>query len=170
MNLIKKIKEKKGSVSIETVISSILILILICGFVDLTTILRKQTVISSSAKYVARTVGLQGGIDTYKPPQFKGDYVSNKELYYNLNNIFSDAGIKEDKWEVYIDNHKLTPSLSTKIYDFGQPINIRVEVKYSWSLLSNFIPGKFENKRIAERIIDSSYKVRDGNFLSEYKD
>lgn len=168
--ILKKIKNSKGMTSIEVGISVIILIMVISGFVDLTTILRKQTTLSNASTYVARTVGLQGGVRGTEPEQFEGySYTNNKELYDNLNTMFKDAGISSNNWTCTINGYKLSSSTNTPLYDFGQDIKINLTIDYDWGLVSNFIPGTLHNHRTSERIITSSYKIRNGGWSSDYK-
>ena len=168
--IIRKIKNTKGFTSIEVAISVIILLIVISGFTDLTTILKKQTTLSSANTYVARTVGLQGGVRINEPQQFEGyNYVSSQKLYKNLNTMFKDSGVSENDWVCEINGYKLTPTLNMPLIDFGDKLRIKMKVKYTWGLVSNFIPGRINGVRESERIITSSYKIRNGGFNSSLK-
>lgn len=166
---LNKLKNNKGMTSIEVGITVIILIMVLSGFVDLTTILRKQTTLSNASTYVARTVGLQGGVRTNKPDQFGGqNYINSVQLYNNLNTMFKDAGISTNSWTCKVNGYDLNASTNTPLYDFGKEIVIDITVDYNWGLLSNFIPGTLHNKRTSKRIITSSYKIRTGGWSSEY--
>lgn len=168
-NKFQNIKEEVGSISLEVAICSLLFIVCVAGFTDLTVILRKINTISVQSNYIARTVGRQGGIRNSCPDGYVAeDYVSSSQLYENVKKSFAMSGITEDQWSVKIDGRDFKSNTNLPIKTYGTDIPVTVSIKYDWTLLSNFIPGTITQTKDSNRIIVSSFKQRDGDIKTEY--
>lgn len=166
----KVLKNKKGFSSIEIAIGAMVFLIAVCGLVDLTSVLRKLNTMSVQSSYIARTVGRQGGVRTSTPTNYDaGDYVSSSELYSNVKKSFNMSGVPDTMWTATVNGVTLTPSTNLPIVTYGSNIPVKITIKYNWGLVSNFIPGKITQSKQSYRTIVSSFKLRDGNFKTDYK-
>lgn len=173
MNFMKKvrnrIKNKHGMTTIEIAICALIFIVAISGFVDLTQVLNKLNTISQTNSYIARTISKQGGVRTRNIDNFAGEYVTTQELYRNVETSLTRSGIPHNNWELYIDEYKIKPETNTPIRNYGETINIRLDVKYNWTLISNFIPGKITQTKKSYRNVVSTYKIRNESMNSEYK-
>lgn len=157
-------EKKKGMTSIEIVLSVLLILIAISGFVDLTNIIRRGTAVSASTAYVSRVVGNQGGIQTKQIKNFSGRYVGSNELYSNIKRTMESSGIPEEDWTVRVYGVTLTPTTNLAVYDYGTSIPITVTVDYEWGFTQNFVPGNIEGTHSSRSSVYTTHKIRDGNY------
>jgi len=164
MNVLKRKKNKKGMTSIEIVLSVIIVILIVSGFVDLTGILRRSNAVSMNTSYVSRVVGNQGGIQTRKINNFNGRYIPSSELYGNVKRSMNSSGIPDDEWEVKVYGIKLTPNTNIPVFDYGTRIPVEVTVNYKWGLTDNFIPGNLEGVHESKSTVSTTHKVRDGGF------
>lgn len=166
----KKLKTrfgKKGVTSLEIVVSVMIVLVILSGFIDLTQILSRSNAVSVNTAYVSRVVGSQGGVQNSVIRNFSGRYVTANELYSNINRSMRSSGISEDEWEVRIHGVKLTPITNLPIYDYGSRIPIDIVVDYKWGMTNNFVPGDLEGTHESKNIVSTTYKIRDGGFRQE---
>lgn len=164
------LKSKKGFSSIEIAIGAMVFLIAVCGLVDLTSVLRKLNTMSVQSSYIARTVGRQGGIRPSTPTNYDaGDYVTSSELYNNVKKSFNMSGVPDTMWTATVNGVTLTPTTSLPIITYGTDIPIKITIKYNWGLISNFIPGKITQSKQSYRTVVSSFKLRNGSFITDYK-
>lgn len=157
---------RKGYISIETVIGSLIFLAVICCIVDLAIISWKFNFISQTNTYIARTIESQSGIKTKAPNGFPGKdkaYVTSTELYNNLIKDFGAAGFDNKNWEVLIDGKKLTANSNFEFKDPNKIINVEIRAKYKWTLISNFIPGNLEKKIASKRSVYGDFRYRQGD-------
>lgn len=153
-------KDKKGSLAIEVVIGCFVFLIVLCFLTDITLLGWRFAVVSQTNSYIARTVGLQGGVLSSAPDGFPGGnaaYISKSELASNIAANFEKAGIQSGEYTVTINGSPL--SSGAKI-DYREQINIETKVKYKWAMVSNFIPGNIENWISSKRSVLSEFKYR----------
>lgn len=168
-NKFRNLKKEVGSISLEVAICSLLFIVCVAGFTDLTVILRKINTISVQSNYIARTVGRQGGIRNSCPDGYVAeDYVTSDQLYQNIKKSFDMSGITEGEWSIEICGRDFKQNTNLPIKTYGDDIPITVSVEYDWALLSNFIPGTISQHKDSNRIIVSSFKQRDGDIKSEY--
>jgi len=161
-----KLKEKKGIGSIEIVICSLIIIMMIGGLVDMIQITQKLDTVGQTTGYVARTIQKQGGVQTMKIPNFHGKYTTTPVLYENVKEMMAANGIPEEDWKlsVSVGNqiYPITPSTSVPIVDYGHRMKVILEVKYRWTVLSNMIPVGLEATKDSIREVLSGYQIRDG--------
>lgn len=168
MKLLQKIRrQKKGMTSFEIVVSVMVVLVILCGFVDLTSILNRLNTVSQNTAYVSRVIGRQGGVQTQEIENFDGRYVTSKELYRNVKQSMNSTGISDDEWEMRIDGMTVTPSSNLPIKDYGTTMGVEVEVSYNWDLTDNFVPMDFSNTKVSENKVFTTYKVRNLDFEQE---
>lgn len=173
-NIFSTLKNKKGASSIEIAIGVLIFIIVVCGFIDLTIILKKINTVSTTTTTVARILGQQGGIGSKAPEGHHGDYITSTELYANIYKSFELSGIKDKDWDIYINNVPFVGSKNGSVqkfgtYDYGKPINVKIKMKYGWTLINNFIPGQITQTKTSKRNVVSSFSIRNGGYKSEYK-
>lgn len=172
--LINKFKKsKQGSMAIEIVIGLFMFLIVLCFMLDLIILAWKFSVISQVNSKVARVAGIQGGILTSAPAGFPGGdnaYTSVGELNSTLSDHFKKAGIESGEWKLYVENKQIlgsgSMSQSRKI-EFREPFSTKVEVTYTWNMISNFIPGSLTNSLSSTRPTMSEWKYDYNNWIGE---
>jgi hypothetical protein len=124
-------------------------------------------VISQTNSYVARTVGIQGGLDASAPygyPGGDGAYISSSEMATKVANNFTKAGIKPGDYQITING---VPMGSNVEADYGEQISTNIKVNYKWSLISNFIPGGLQSSISSSRTVLSEFKYRYDSFKGE---
>lgn len=164
----ENILDEKGMNSIELAIITLMAIMCICALLDLTNIMKKQNAISTTANYITRVVGKQGGVREVKPEMYPGEYITSQQLYEAVRKNMLSAGIDETDWTVRItvpgnSVEKLTSHSNFKLVTHGQPIKIQLEAHYNWTMLSQVIPMKPTGSNVANRETDSKFKVRELN-------
>ena len=157
------LKENKGVMVIETAIVSIIIIICICGIVDLNSVMKKHNSISTTATYISRVVSKQGGVRTSPPDGYYSNYVTSQELFNNVQFVLNKAGIKNDDWDVYINDYKLSPNSYLPVFSRGESIKVSLKAKYKWSIVSQLTPIRLEQSKTANRNVVSTFKNRTSN-------
>lgn len=166
----KILKSRKGFSTIEIAIGSIIFIIAISGLIDLTSVLRKLNTMSTQSSYIARTVGRQGGVQLSTPYNYdEKDYVPSAELYSNVKKSFNMSGVPDTNWEATVNGQLLTPGTNLSVITYGTEIPIKVSIKYNWGLISNFIPGAISQHKESYRTVVSSFRLREGDFKTDYK-
>jgi len=159
-SLFKKInKEKKGASAIEIVAGMMMFLVIMSFMVDIAMLTWKFQIISQTNTYIARTVGIQGGLLVSMPDGFPGgneSYITYSEMESKVKNNMNKAGIEEYSFNV-------TPGE----IDYGDSIDTRVVAEYKWQLTSNFIPGEITNDIKSDRTVFSEFKYRYDSFKGE---
>lgn len=165
-NIMNKMRNKKGAISIEAGIA-IIIFVMLSGFlVDLLMVSYKHFTVSRAGSYLARTVGIQSGILPYVPHQFPGgskNYTTSSEMYDKLNETFASAGIESSQWRAFINGQKLTPATSIQ-GDYLDKFDIEIEVDYWWAITKNVVPGLGQGTARAKRSVVGEYKIRTENW------
>lgn len=166
----KYLKNKKGLSAIQTGIGTIIILMCICAFVDLSTNMYKFNALSSTATYITRIVEKQGGIAQTPPSSLKGEFVPTYELYNDVKKIMNNAGIADDKWEVYVNGTKLIGgSGNGRIKYYDEDITVEVKIRYDWGLVKNFVGFNKEYEKSVTRHSKSTLIKRETNINSSFK-
>lgn len=161
---ITPIDSKKGMTSLEIIIAVLVVVVIICGFVDLTTILQRTNSVSQNTAYISRVVGSQGGVRTTQIDNFAGTYVTSDDLYRSVKRSMNSSGIEDDDWEVTINGNILNESTNVPLKDYGSRMKIQVSVDYKWGLTSNYVPGDLEGTTTSSNEVFTTHKIRDGNF------
>lgn len=133
------IEESKGLSAIELGISTLIVLLCICFFIDLTTNIYKFNALSSTATYVTRIVEAQGGIAPTSPSGYKSEFVSTADIYKDVKKIMNNAGVKDSEFDVKVNGISLTNPNAKSLKYYGETISVSVEINYSWGLVKNFI-------------------------------
>lgn len=160
----ERLASKKGVTSIEVVMSVLIVIVIISGFVDLTGILRRGNAVSTNTAYVSRVVGNQGGVQTAQVDNFSGRYVNSNELYTNIQRSMRSSGIEDDEWEVRIYGVPLTKGTNLPVYDYGSRIPVVVSVDYKWSFTQNFVPGNIEGTHESKNTVVTTHKIRNSSY------
>jgi hypothetical protein len=154
-------RNKKGIMAIEIVIGMFMFLMILSFMTDVALLTWKFNVVAQTNSYLARTVGIQGGLLSSAPYGYPGGdaaYISYSEMKAKIEDNFKKAGIAPSDYSF---------SLSTTQADYQEPITTRIEVKYKWSLISNFIPGSLTNTVSSTRTVLSEFKYRYDEFKGE---
>lgn len=158
---------RNGSMAIEIVIGCFIFLMVFCLLMDLVMLGWRFSVVSQTNSYVARTVGLQGGVLSSAPQGFPGGndaYLSTSELMSGIQRSFEKGGIASDEFTVLIDGHPLS---SGARIDYREDIEIQIEVDYQWKYLSTMIPGAVDNTITSRRSVISEFKYRYDDWYGE---
>lgn len=160
----KKLKEKKGMSTIEFAIGMLILVTMLIFFCDLFKISYTYYVANQQLNYVARTVGIEGGVHAVEPTGFPEKYYTSGDVLKSMEDGFKGAGVKPSDFSVVIRDVNtdksitLTPSSNITV-DYTKGVNVEVNVKYKWNLLSQILP--FVNK-------DNSFTVK-RYVVSEFK-
>lgn len=160
-------KGTRGSMAIEIVVGCFIFLMVLSLLMDLVVLGWRFSVISQTNSFIARTVGLQGGVLSSAPPGFPGGdaaYVSISELKQNIEQSFARAGIKSNEYRVTINGIPLDSGIKV---DYRGLLNTEIQVDYEWSYLSNFIPGSVKNTISSKRAVVSEFKYRYDQWTGE---
>lgn len=158
--LSKYIKNKKGLSSIETGILSIVIIFCIGGLTDLNGVMQKFNTLSTTANYISRIVGKQGGVRMYQPSGFDGTYINSSKLYSDVKKAMNDSGIEDKDFSIEIDGQTLKGNSNTPIKTRGEKIPVKLTIKYEMGFISNLTMNSKKYTKTAERDILSSFKNR----------
>jgi hypothetical protein len=153
-------KNKKGSMAIEIVFGCFIFLIVMCLLLDVVLLGWRFSVVSQTNSYIARTVGLQGGVLASAPDGFPGGngaYISKSEIAKNIANNFEKAGIKNGEYTISINGIPLDSGVKV---DYREQLHVETKVKYEWTYVNNFIPGGLENWISSKRSVLSEFKYR----------
>lgn len=171
-NINKKIKNKKGLNTLQTVIISIVILICAGFFIDLINITEKQQAVSMTSTFVSRIISKQGGVRTATPNEFKesDDYVNSVELYNKVKKVMNNADIPDTDWTLQVKTPldglvTIKGNTNLALADIGSSMEVILTVNYKWELASKLTPitpkGTIKSKRAAY----SSLKIRNSTNL-----
>jgi hypothetical protein len=153
-------KDKKGVMAIEIVIGMFMFLMVLSFMTDVALLTWKFNVVAQTNSYLARTVGVQGGLMNQTPINFPGGdtaYITRSEMDKNIADNFKKAGIVD----------KYSYSLTDYDADYGEMITTEIKATYTWSLISNFIPGDMDNEISSKRTVMSEFKYRYDTFKGE---
>lgn len=174
-NLKQKLKSKKGLSAIDLVIGALASIILFAGFLDFIIISNRKEAMSTTMTYLSRTMSNQGclanqsskcltsdGRAVYDESYIKSKkFTTSSELYGQVLEIMRSQGMTESDFEVFIDGKPLGNDTTTRIFDFGEKIDIRINIRYKWANLSNFMPIDLNYKEeYSHQKVVSTYKVR----------
>ncbi|PLS19775.1 hypothetical protein CVD28_04520 [Bacillus sp. M6-12] len=133
---------------------------MIVSFVtDVALLTWKFTVISDTNSYLARTVGIQGGLSGSTPTNYPGGsgaYITRGEMDSIIKGNMDKAGIKNYSY-----------NLSDYSADYGDMIDTELKAEYKWAMLSNWIPGNVTNEIVSKRSVMSEFQFRYDNFRGE---
>lgn len=155
--------------AIEIIMGCLMFLLLFCFLTDLAVLTWKFTAISQTSTYLARIIGIQGGVKTSTPDGYPGGstaYITSSEMYSSVLKNLESAGIKENMFEVKIGDIKLTKN-SNISFGYQKLINTEIIIGYKWDLVSNFVPGNLTNTLSSKRSVMSEYKERYDSWVGE---
>lgn len=165
MKLIKLNKKGEAEIIVFAV-CSMMILMLVCGFLDTLDILRKINVVSQTVTYVSRIGSNQGGFEKIKPDYVSGTYITSDIIAEHIKKSMNYVGIKDEDYDIIISgnsnkSYNIKDKLDIKTVDRASNMNIKVIIKYRWKLLSNWLPlGDYMLE--TERNMWTVMKIRDG--------
>ena len=155
--LLKKIKKttksKKGVSSIELVIGTLISIVVFAGYLDLLVISNRMQAMSTSMTYLTRTISNQGCLANNPESTcringaggYNRDYIKNKkfitsaQIYKQIEDIMNTENIPKADWRVTVNGVLLTQNTTTKLFDFGEEIEIDIRIKARWTNVSNFL-------------------------------
>lgn len=178
----KKIFNKIGFTCIEAIPAILALIVCIAGLVDIVVILKKINTISTTATYVARTVGVQGGVRDKAPAYYIGcsetldsetcKYTNTETLYNDVKNMLSGIDLDESNWDLTISacdknglNCKetlLEPDSRNIKADYGEYLNVNLEITYDWAFMKTVLPVSPTYNKTSSRMIMSTFKIREG--------
>ncbi|WCF11732.1 hypothetical protein NDS46_30780 (plasmid) [Paenibacillus thiaminolyticus] len=168
---LKKIRgNRKGSMAIEIVYGCFLFLMVFSFAMDIVMLGWRFSVISQTNSYIARNVGLQGGVLRSVPDGYPGGkdaYLSVDELLEGIERNFEKAGIANEDYKITINDIPIVKGGSGLKVDYRKEMQITVEVEYEWVFLSNFIPGELKNWITSKRSVMSEFKYRYDEWYGE---
>lgn len=171
--LAKLKKDKKGVMAIEIVIGMFMFLLILCFLVDLTVLAWKFSVVSQINSKVARQAGIQGGVLAKAPEGYPGGdnaYTDINELNSMLQEHFENAGIEGSEWRLSIDGRHVLGSgtrTPSRRIEYRESFQTKIEVTYTWDMISNFIPGNLTNTISSTRPTLSEWKYDYDNWIGE---
>lgn len=188
-NIIRKIKslrdDVKGLSSLEATIGILIAIVLFAAYLDFISISNKMQALSTTNTYLSRVISNQGcvsenpsscvtssGESGYDVNYIKnGSFVKSSEIYNQVDRIMKSEGVPTSDWTVTIDGVTLTSRTQTRLYNFRDVINIKIEVRYKWTNLSNLLPINLSTQKFTsnQRIV-STYQLRnqDGDAGFDY--
>ncbi len=171
----QKWKDKKGFGSIEIVISSMIVLMMIAGLIDMIQITQRFDTTSQATDYVSRIVQKQGGVQVSRIPNYQGQYTTTKTLYDNVEDMMNSNGISDDDWSLTLQlengsKYTISPKSTVPLVDFGHRIRITLSVNYRWNMLGSMFPGDLEGTRQSTKEILSGYQIRDNSVMDNSLD
>lgn len=183
----KLLKNKHGFSCIEAIPAILALIIALVGFLDISLILKKINVISTTSTYIARTIGPQGGVlsgpprnnnnEIYYPGCKAGanaptcKYTNIAELRSNVSDMLSAVGLSEDDYTVTITaidkngntvrNYNLMKGNAKGIEtDFGGYFKVNLQMKYKWVYVEKLFGRTLEYKKPSVRNVLSTFKTR----------
>ena len=165
-NKLKRIlNNNKGSNLIQAVLIVMVIL------VDVAKIMIKFNSISSTSTYIAETISNQGGLLTYVPSYADSNYRTSSNVLTDITENLSYSGISSSDFTLYIDGLAVNGTYPGVQKDYGSPLTVKLDVKYKFPLLGNFIP-QLKNVDFtvsSDRSTKSMFKLRNsGNLDTSY--
>lgn len=162
----QKWRERKGFGSIEIVISSMIVLMMVAGLIDMIQITQRFDATSQATDYVSRIIQKQGGVQTYRIDNYKGRYTTSNALYNNVKDMMDTNGIPEEDWDLTLtlesgNTYHLSPTVSVPLVNYGHRIRVTLSVDYRWNLLASMFPGNPTGNRQATKEVLSGYQIRD---------
>lgn len=168
MKKVLKEQRQKGMTTIEIVISVIIILMTLCGFIDMILNSQKMDTASTVTNYVSRVVASQGGIQTKATSQHLQGYVTSAELCDQVQRMLKKSEIKSNEYVLKIDGKTITPSTNLALKDFGERINVDLSVQYHWKFLHQIVPVSLDHEKTSHREVVSAFKTRNGSISTQY--
>lgn len=180
------LKNKKGFACIDAIPAILALIIALAAFMDIFIILKKISVISSTATYVARTIGPQGGTLNKTPSYYPGctnktsdtgrcTYVNPNVLRNNVNDMLGAVGLTENNYTLTITAkdkngqilqiYDLTnPTENSKGIntDYGNYLEVNLTIDYEWIYTSNILPLAPKYNKSSIRNVMSTFKIREG--------
>lgn len=156
-------KNKKGMTSIEIVIGMLIFIIVFSFLVDTVLIMWKFAVVAQTNTEVARITGLQGGARTSAPTGYPGgnnSYLTIHQLNSLVNDKMKSAGFKDNEWSMTIGSGGRIGAngVSSVEHDYKQTFSTKLNAKYRWSFMSNWLPLNLEQTLTSKRMTISEWK------------
>lgn len=165
MQIFRKIHGKRGSLVIEIAIGIIIFVYVLAFLADVIVIGNKLRTISNVNNYLARTVGIQGGLASSPPSGYPSNaYVSKSQMIDFIDQTFNAAGIKSNEWSGKINGRNI---FNDNHVDYGFPITTELTVNYQWNLLKHLLPGKWDGTVTSKRVVVSEFKQRYETMIGE---
>lgn len=146
------LKNKKGFITIEYVMS-LLIFVLLFSFVfDLTLLTVQRNRATNILQSMVRVVQVQSGLETSTPanfPSIGNSYLTTSTFIANSKTLFSDVGINPDTVKIELSgtlsngnpvSTELSPTTTIQL-KYKTPFTVRLTYDHSFSIWSHFVPG-----------------------------
>lgn len=164
-------KDKKGMTSIEVVIGVLIFVIIFSFLLDIMIVSWKFSVVAQTNTEVARITGLQGGALTSAPDGYPGGnsgYITINKLNDLVSEKMKTAGFKDSDWSMSIGSGGIgSNGVRSARYDYQETFTTKLEAKYRWEFMSNWIPGNLEQTIRSKRISISEWKYNYNNWIGE---
>lgn len=162
---------RKGFGGIEIAISSLIVLLIVCGLIDVLKITQRFEVASQANNYISRTVQEQGGVRANKIENFSGKYTTSQTLYNNVKDMMEASGIAETDWTLTIQtegggSYIVNQRTNVPLVNYGKRIKVILSVNYRWDMLSAALPGDWGGTRSSIKEVLSGYQIRDNNGMT----
>lgn len=179
----KFLKDRTGFACIDAVPAILALIIALAAFLDIFLILKKVNVISTTATYIARTIGPQGGVLGTAPNYYPGctpsddraktcTYTTVETLRDNVHDMLNAVSLEEDDYDVTItardqDGNVLKTydlfggNLSGINTDYGNYLEVKLKIHYKWIYVSKMIGLQPSYDKTSTRNVLSTFKIRE---------
>ena len=148
----EKLKNKKGMLSIEYMISFLVFLVLLTFTVDLAVLSVKRNQMTKFSQTVVRQIKVQSGALATMPTNFAGSdssYVTSSDLTSAFTRKLTDLGLSTANASIVIEGTSRTGSPRTYTFQPGRtasadlkyqtPFTVTLKFKYKWGFFSSFL-------------------------------
>lgn len=150
--LFKPLKNKRGMLMIEYVMSFMIIVMLISFLYDLTLVVVQRNRAMTVLQSMARVVQVQSGIEPTRPTYFPttGDsYLRSSVFMQRATALLEGTGIDSTGISIEITGTNLSGSSVTEVVDahtdlqlkYKTPFTIKLTYEHQFTLWAQFIPG-----------------------------
>lgn len=177
------VSDKEGFACIDAVPAILALIIALAAFLDIFLILKKINVISSTATYIARTIGPQGGALNVAPDYYPGcrpsdnrattcTYTNMNTLKENVHDMLKAVSLTDDEYNVTI-TAKDEDGNVLKTYDFdsstgnginidyGNYLEVKLTINYEWKYMSTLLGLNPVYNKSSVRNVLSTFKIRE---------
>lgn len=148
----QKINEKRGMITIEYVMSFLIIIMLISFIYDLSLVVVQRNRVATILQDMTRVVQVQSGVETSTPTYFPtvgNSYLKSEVFVRNSKLLLKDVGIDPNTVTIEIIGTSVTGNPIDQVVDpysqiqlkYKTPFTVKLTYRYGFSLWSQFIPG-----------------------------
>ena len=168
-NFSKPLKNKRGMLTIEYVMSFMILIMLISFIYDLTLVVVQRNRATSILQSMTRVVQVQSGVERKIPdyfPSVGNSYLKSDVFEANSKRLLEAVGIdpKTVVVEIIGTSANGTPinTVVTPVSDiqlkYKAPFTVKLTYRYSFSLWSQFVPGLENCEQVLTAVGYSEYK------------